>query len=98
MRVRSLPLLLAGEFMNEHDIFLKASELTDLAARSAYLDLTCGDNSELRQRVENLLLEHDDGNGLQTPDTITVQVEESDSQSMKRLTRRIAIGQSPCSS
>jgi len=36
-------------------LFLAASDLTSVAARAAYLDLECGDEVELRARVEALL-------------------------------------------
>src|SRR5262245_47760787 len=42
--------------MTERTIFLTALELGDPADRSAYLDSACGDNAELRQRVEALLV------------------------------------------
>ena len=40
-------------------LFLAASELADPAARAAFLDRECGDNAELRDRVEALLLADD---------------------------------------
>jgi hypothetical protein len=36
-------------------LFAEALELTDPAARAAYLDLACGDDTALRRRVEALL-------------------------------------------
>jgi serine/threonine-protein kinase len=41
--------------VNERDLFMAALQIEDLEERSAYLDRTCGDNAELRQRVEALL-------------------------------------------
>src|SRR5262249_28538025 len=40
-------------------LFLAASDLTDLAERAAYLDRECGDDAELRGRVEALLRAND---------------------------------------
>jgi eukaryotic-like serine/threonine-protein kinase len=37
------------------EVFLEAAEIDDSRARAAYLDGACGDNLELRQRVERLL-------------------------------------------
>ncbi len=45
--------------MSERDIFNAAREMTDPAARSAYLDRACGGDRELRSRVEALLRAHD---------------------------------------
>ena len=36
-------------------LFLAASDLSDSAERTAYLDRECGGDAELRQRVEALL-------------------------------------------
>jgi len=41
--------------MTERTIFLAALEIGDAAERSAYLDQACGDDDELRRRVEALL-------------------------------------------
>ena len=41
------------------DVFLLAVEAADAASRAALLDRACGDDAELRQRVEALLLAHD---------------------------------------
>ena len=41
--------------MSERDIFTAAREMTDPAARSAYLDGSCGGDAGLRARVEALL-------------------------------------------
>src|SRR5262249_49410324 len=50
------------------EIFLGATELPDEAARVAYLDLACGGDAPLRERVEALLRSHDpDGSFLGTP-------------------------------
>jgi serine/threonine protein kinase/formylglycine-generating enzyme required for sulfatase activity len=40
------------------DIFLAAAELTDQVAQAAYLNQACGDDTELRERVETLLRSH----------------------------------------
>src|SRR5207248_6927884 len=48
-----------GPAMSERDIFDAAREMTDLAARSAYLDGACGGDAGLRSRVEALLRAHD---------------------------------------
>ena len=40
-------------------LFLAASDLSDPAERAAYLDRECGDNAELRGRVEALLRVND---------------------------------------
>jgi eukaryotic-like serine/threonine-protein kinase len=45
--------------MSERDVFDAAREMTDPAARSAYLDGACGGDAELRSRVEALLRAHD---------------------------------------
>jgi eukaryotic-like serine/threonine-protein kinase len=44
--------------MSERDIFTAALEMTDPAARSAYLDQACADDAALRQRVVMLLGTH----------------------------------------
>ncbi len=41
------------------EIFLEAAELSDEAARTAYLDRACGGDNGLRARVEALLRSHD---------------------------------------
>ncbi|APZ92600.1 serine/threonine-protein kinase [Fuerstiella marisgermanici] len=41
--------------MNQDDIFLKASEITDAAERAAYVNDVCAGNAELEQRVTALL-------------------------------------------
>jgi serine/threonine protein kinase len=45
--------------MSERDIFTAARQMTDPAARSAYLDEACGEDPALRGRVEALLLAHE---------------------------------------
>ena len=44
--------------MTERSVFLAALDLTDPAARSAYLDETCAAAPDLRLRVEKLLAAH----------------------------------------
>ncbi len=50
--------------MSERDIFTAAREMTDAAARSAYLDGACGGDAGLRARVEALLRAHDQPDSL----------------------------------
>ena len=45
--------------MNERTIFLSALEKDPTDERSAYLDSACGDDSDLRQRLERLLEAHE---------------------------------------
>src|SRR5262249_44373627 len=47
-----------GRSMNELDIFSAALELETPAARAAYLDQECGDDAQLRRRIESLLESH----------------------------------------
>ena len=57
------------------EIFGEALTRADAAARVAYLDQACGDDAQLRQRVEALLAAHDDaGNflNLSGDDQLTV--------------------------
>src|SRR5271165_3668455 len=50
------------------EIFLEAAELSEEAARAAYLDKACGGDTGLRSRVEALLCSHDpEGSFLGTP-------------------------------
>ncbi|QDV35218.1 protein kinase domain-containing protein [Tautonia plasticadhaerens] len=50
------------------EIFLEAAELPDEAARAAFLDRACGEDADLRARVEALLRSHDPaGSFLGTP-------------------------------
>jgi serine/threonine protein kinase len=44
--------------MRERDIFIEALQRGDMAQREEYLAAACGDDSELRRRVERLLAEH----------------------------------------
>lgn len=46
--------------MNERDIFPAAIEITDPAERAARLDQACGENTELRDRVVELLRTHNE--------------------------------------
>ena len=50
--------------MSERDIFTAAREMTDPAARCAYLDGACGGDTGLRSRVEALLRAHDQPDSL----------------------------------
>ena len=45
--------------MTEEQVFLAALDLPDRADRTAYLDEVCGENSELRRQVEELLAAHE---------------------------------------
>src|SRR5262249_13497174 len=45
-------------------VFLAAAETADSVARAAVLDRECGDDAELRRRVEALLRAHDDSGSL----------------------------------
>jgi serine/threonine protein kinase len=50
------------------EIFLEAADLSDEAARTAYLDKACGADAGVRERVEALLRSHDpEGSFLGTP-------------------------------
>jgi serine/threonine protein kinase/tetratricopeptide (TPR) repeat protein len=54
--------------MNELDLFLAALQKDDPAARAAYLAEACGNDTDLRQQVEQLLRLHDEaGSFLQKP-------------------------------
>ena len=44
--------------MSEREIFTAALNKQDLAERDAFLDEACAGDSQLRQRVEALLTEH----------------------------------------
>lgn len=58
--------------MDERTIFLEALEQHDPADRAAFLDEHCGDDTELRQRVEGLLRAHTDAGSFleKTPEEI----------------------------
>src|SRR5262245_4589020 len=45
--------------MSEQSLFLAAVEMTDPAARAAYLDQACAGNDALRRRLDVLLEQHD---------------------------------------
>jgi len=45
--------------MNEQSIFLEAVEIDEARQRAAFLEQACGDDQELRNRVEELLREHE---------------------------------------
>ena len=54
--------------MSEQEVFLAAVEISDMAARLAYLDQACAGDPALRQQVEALLKVHDTaGDFLATP-------------------------------
>jgi serine/threonine protein kinase/WD40 repeat protein len=48
--------------MNERELFIAALQKEDLAERSDYLESACGDDSELRHRLDELLQEHEQMN------------------------------------
>jgi serine/threonine protein kinase len=50
--------------VSERDIFTAAREMTDPAARSAYLERVCGGDPGLKSRVEALLRAHDQPDSL----------------------------------
>jgi hypothetical protein len=50
--------------MSERDVFTAARQMTDPAARSAYLDEACGGDPALRGRVEALLRAHEQPDSL----------------------------------
>jgi len=50
---------MALDAVRAKSLFLAASDLSDPAARAAYLDRECGDDAELRGRVEALLRAND---------------------------------------
>ena len=45
------------------NLFNEAVEITDVAERAAYLQRACGDDANLRQRLEQLLKAHTDAGG-----------------------------------
>jgi serine/threonine-protein kinase len=54
--------------VDERTVFLEALDRADPAERRAYLDEACGDNPDLRARVEGLLQFHEQADGfLETP-------------------------------
>ncbi len=57
--------------MNEREIFSRAIEIEETAERLAFLQQACGDDSQLRGSVEQLVKEH-----FQTPFTLDQGVEE----------------------
>jgi tetratricopeptide (TPR) repeat protein/serine/threonine protein kinase len=54
--------------MQEQSIFIEALEREDPTERAAFLDRACGGDTELRRRIEKLLLRHaQDGSFLESP-------------------------------
>jgi serine/threonine protein kinase/Tfp pilus assembly protein PilF len=49
------------------ELFLSAAEITSPSERAAFLERECGDNAELRRKVEALLHAHDDSGGFLAP-------------------------------
>lgn len=74
--------------MNERSIFLDALELTDPEQRRKHLDRACGDDQELRDQVEELLVSHNDASSfLEKPPeglvaTIAADVDETVGESL----------------
>ena len=69
--------------MTEDQVFLAALDLPDAAARSAYLAEACGDNSDLRGKVEGLLASHfKSGEFLDVPAPEQVSVESKADSSL----------------
>ena len=44
--------------MNERDIFVAAIEKTNGEERAAFLERACGDDAQLRARIDSLIAEH----------------------------------------
>src|SRR6516162_11017445 len=62
-------------------IFLEAAEISDEAARAAYLDKACGADAGVRERVEALLRSHDpEGSFLGTPAAVVPDPEPAATQ------------------
>ena len=55
---------LRGLTVKERDIFLEAIEKGSPDERRSFLNLTCGDDTQLRNRVERLLKSHEDADNL----------------------------------
>jgi serine/threonine protein kinase/WD40 repeat protein len=53
--------------MNEDSIFVGALQIPEPAARAAFLDRACADNTDLRQSVELLLKAHEKAGGFMQP-------------------------------
>ncbi|MFO7902514.1 MAG: WD40 repeat domain-containing protein [Planctomycetota bacterium] len=59
--------------MNEREIFMEALDRSSPEDRRAYLDKVCGENINLRRRVETLLQSHEDaGSFLEHPATADI--------------------------
>jgi serine/threonine protein kinase len=64
-------------------IFLEAAELSDEAARAAYLDRACGADAGVRERVEALLRSHDpEGSFLGTPAAVVPDPDHGATQAL----------------
>ena len=65
------------------EIFLKAADLSDEAARAAYLDRACRADAGVRERVEALLRSHDpEGSFLGTPAAVVPDPDPAATQSL----------------
>ena len=65
------------------EIFLEAAELSDEAARAAYLDKACGADAGVRERVEALLRSHDpEGSFLGTPAAVVPDPDHDATQAL----------------
>ncbi len=54
---------MTSDAQKEEDIFCNALEIASAAERDAYLHEACGDDAELRRRVEALLRRHLESRG-----------------------------------
>lgn len=52
------------DMINERSLFMQALEIDDLAQRERLLERECGDDLELRQRIERLLSAHAAAGGI----------------------------------
>jgi serine/threonine protein kinase/Leucine-rich repeat (LRR) protein len=65
------------------EIFLEAAELSDEAARAAYLDKACGADAGVRERVEALLRSHDpEGSFLGAPAAVVPDPDHGATQAL----------------
>src|SRR5215467_9074418 len=72
-------------------IFLEAAELSDEAARAAYLDKACGADAGVRDRVEALLRSHDpEGSFLGTPAAVVPDPDHGATQALTGNPDRVA--------
>ena len=55
--------------MNEITLFCRALEIEDLAARSEFVAIACGDDTNLLERITNLVDSNDKAGPFMTPPT-----------------------------